>query len=922
MARVARDPGRAEPRSIGTSGTRDVLAREVRLLGALLGEIIVEQAGHEVYDLVESTRLAAIAARRRGPGERVAFDVLPIDAATLEGIVRAFGLYFQLVNLAEARDRVRRATRRARATGGASEAAGLRASLRRIDGPAALARVRITPVFTAHPTEARRRTVLVALRRVAGLLEQLDDPRLSPSADRDVRRQLREEIAILWQTAELRRGAPSPIDEVRTAMVVFDETLYRLVPRLYGLVDTLLAGPRSARVRELHEPRVPAYLRFGSWIGGDRDGHPAVTAAVTEDALRIQANHVLHGHEAVATRLMQTIAAKVREPAVPAELRRRLDADARSVPELARSLRERFPDEPFRQRFGFIAERIRQTRLRLTGEDAIKGRRSQRGRDGVARGFDEPAELVAELAELQRWLVGVGLARTAWGDVQDFIWQVETFGFHLAGLEVRQHAAIHRRALAGSLGDGPPDRAEVLETFQAMARLQRAFGPRAISRYIVSFTAEPHDVTAVLDLGAEAGVAEELAVDVVPLLESSAALTDAGTTLDSLLRDERYRAHVRMRGDRQEVMLGYSDSNKESGYVAANWLLHRAQADLAAIAGQHGVELTLFHGRGGAIGRGGGQLELAVAAQPRGSVAGRLKVTEQGEVVWTRYGDPELALRHLEALTAAAVDSIAADYAASEDVPSDGAGDPLGAPEVMEELATTAGRAYRELVHDDAGFAGFFARMTPIDEIARLQLGSRPPKRSGRPDDRSIDDLRAIPWVFAWSQARVELPAWFGLGAALEGYVRAHPRNGAARVAELYAKWAFFRSLIDHARLGARRADMILARGYAGLATERGDADRWTAIEAEHARTMAALDRLPAPAAVSRAADRAEAEAVRRSLGLRAPYVDTLSVVQLELLRTLRAREARDPADPTLPVIRPLIALTISGLSAALQGTG
>jgi phosphoenolpyruvate carboxylase len=408
---------------------------------------------------------------------------------------------------------------------------------------------------------------------------------------------------------------------------------------------------------------------------------------------------------------------------------------------------------------------------------------------------------------------------------------------------------------------------------------------------------------------------------VVPLLESSEALTGGGALLQDLLADEHYRAHLRGRADRQEVMLGYSDSNKESGYVAANWLLHRAQADLAAVAREQGIELTLFHGRGGAIGRGGGQLELAVAAQPRGSVGGRLKVTEQGEVVWTRYGDPELALQHLAALTSAAVDSVAADR--GSDPGADGAGDPPGADSVMDELATSARKAYRALVHDDPAFAGFFGRMTPIDEIARLQLGSRPPKRSaGRPEDRSIDDLRAIPWVFAWSQARVELPAWYGFGTALEAFARANPRKGHARLADLYGSWPFFRSLIDHARLAVRRADMAIAKGYANLASEPGDADRWAAIAAEHARTVDALDRLPQPASAATAAGRAEAEAARRSRSLRAPYVDTLSVVQLELLRTLREREARNPADPTLPVIRPLIALTISGLSAALQGTG
>ena len=904
-----RHPERAEPRSIGTSGTRNVLAREVRLLGALLGEIIVEQAGNAVFELVESTRERAIAARRRGGDERVTFDVLPVDAGPLEGVVRAFGLYFQLINLAEARDRVRRATRRARATAGASEGARMRAALRRPDVREALDAIRISPVFTAHPTEARRRTVLVALRRIARLLERADDPRITPAVDRDLRRQLREEISVLWRTAELRRGAPSPLDEVRTAMVVFDETLYRLTPQLYGLVDTFMPGPRSARVRELQEPHIPAFVRFGSWIGGDRDGHPMVTSDVTEETIRIQADHVLRGHEAVASRLSQSLALKIRGDGVPRALAHRLADDELAMPALARSLAERFPDEPFRQRLGFVAERLRHTRVRLLGER----------RGATTAGYAEPAELLAELREIQEALVEVGLARSAWGDVHDFVWQVQTFGFHLANLEVRQHAAVHRRALAGSDETGAvPGRDEVLETFRSMARIQREFGEGAISRYIVSFTAAAPDVLDVLALAAEAGVADRLELDVVPLLESSDALTAAGEILEGLLADDRYRAHLRDRGDRQEVMLGYSDSNKESGYVAANWLLHRAQADLAAVAARHGIELTLFHGRGGAIGRGGGQLELAVAAQPAGSVVGRLKVTEQGEIVWTRYGDPELALRHLEAVTAAALDSLPTP----DEAPTARAEPRLG-PATMDELATAARRAYRGLVHDDPAFAGFFARMTPIDEIARLQLGSRPPKRSaGRLDDRSIDDLRAIPWVFAWSQARVELPAWFGLGTAIEAYEAAHPLDGDVRLGELYAIWPFFRSLIDHARLAVRRADMAVARGYASLAFEAGDAERWAAIEREFDRTRFALERLPATPVSSTTIDPAEAEAVRRSAGLRAPYVDTLSVLQLELLRVLREREAADPGHPSIPLIRPLIALTISGLSAALQGTG
>jgi len=871
----------------------------VRLLGALLGEIIVEQAGPEVFELVESTRQRAIAARRRGGDERVTFDVLPVEAEVLEGVVRSFGLYFQLVNLAEARDRVRRAARRARATGGASEGARLRSALRRADARAALAAVRVYPVLTAHPTEARRRTVLIALRRIAHLLERADDPRLSPAGDRELRRQLREEIAVLWQTAELRRGAPSPVDEVRTAMVVFDETIYRLTPRLYRLAAASIGGARGARARELADPDIPPLLRFGSWIGSDRDGHPSVTHDVTEEAIRIHADHVLRGHEAVANRLSQTIAAKVRGAAVPGALAHRLVADELAMPQLATSLAERYPDEPFRQRLGFIAERLRHTRVRVLGER----------RGATTGGYSTPDELIDELAELQQALVEVGLARSAWGEVQDLVWQVRTFGFHLASLEVRQHAAVHRRVLADP-GDGQaPGREEVLETFRSMARIQRQLGPAALSRYVVSFTSSKRDVLDVLDLAAEAG-AGDLELDVVPLLESSEALTSAGELLERLAGDARYREHLSSRGGRQEVMLGYSDSTKELGYVASNWLLHRAQADLAAAADRHGLELTLFHGRGGAIGRGGGQLELAVSAQPPGSVRGRLKLTEQGEVVWTRYGDPELALQHLEVLAAAAVDSL-----------GDHQGDPRGAAAIMDGLAAEARRAYRALVYDDPGFAGFFGRLTPIDEITRLQLGSRPARRAGLEVGRSIDDLRAIPWVFAWSQARVELPAWFGFGIGLEAYRAAGASGAGGRLDRLYEAWPFFRSMVDHARLAVARADIALARGYAGLADQAGDPGRWAAIEAEFDRTRRELERLPA-AATDSSRDHAEAEATRRSSALRAPYVDTLSVVQLELLRTLRAREAADPRNPTLPVIRSLIGLTISGLSAALQGTG
>ncbi|HUQ43037.1 MAG TPA: phosphoenolpyruvate carboxylase [Candidatus Limnocylindria bacterium] len=906
-----RSPAQAEPRTIGTSGGPGILQREVRLLGALLGQVILEQAGQAVLDVVEGVRMDSIVARRREREGRVDVDVAGLDGATLESVVRAFGLYFQLANLAEQRDRVRTHRRRARASRGTTEGRAIREAIRHSGGsdavPGILEHLSIAPVLTAHPTEARRRTLLLALRRIARALEQFDDPRLTPSADAELRRRLREEIALLWHTAEIRSGAPGPLDEVRTAMVSFDETLYRLAPRVYRAVEAALPGARTDRGRR--SPRTPAFLHMGSWIGGDRDGHPDVTAEITDQAIQIQSDHVLRGHEAVATRLAQTLAARVAPDDVPPALRRRLAEDAETLPDLDRSLRDRYPDEPFRQRFGFMVERLRRTRHRLT----------QRRGPG-AGAYEGPAEVLTELSEIQQALVAVGLARSAWGEVQDLRWQLETFGFHLAAVEVRQHASVHarrldRRPTAAGTAAAVADH-EVDEVFRVIRRVQDRLGEAALSRYVVSFAEQPSDATAVLEIAELACGDAPPVLDVVPLLESSTSLGSAGTFLDELLSDPGYREHVRRRGDRQEVMLGYSDSNKESGYLAANWLLHGAQSELVATARRHDVQLTIFHGRGGAIGRGGGALEEALRGQPPGSIGLRLKVTEQGEVISARYSDPEIAIEHLETLAAATIEASSPRHAdalagAIEE----------GGP-ILDELAATAAAAYRALVVDDPEFPAFFGRITPIDEIATLRLGSRPASRAGAPTTRpggqdvpsatTLASLRAIPWVFAWSQSRVELPGWFGVGGALEAWERRHGEAGLDRLRDLAARWPFLASLLGHAALSIDRSDLALARRYAALASEPGDAARWQAIEQEHGRTERMLERVLGDAWMDRS----------RSARLRAPYVDTLSAAQLGLLAELRRREAQDPEDPEVEHLRGLVRLTISGLAAALQGTG
>jgi phosphoenolpyruvate carboxylase len=958
---------RAEPATVGTSTARNPLAREVKLLGALLGQIIVEQGGPDLLELVERTRRRTIALRRQddaGERARLAQELDSLDLHQSEALIQAFSLYFQLVNLAEERQRVRTLRKRERTAPQGILDESIADALRTLSRngrssaeiAAQLGRTRIQPVLTAHPTEARRRTLLVALRRCYRLLERFDDPRITPDEDRELRRRLREEITLLWRTANLRAVAPSPLDEVRTALTFFDETLFTLVPRVYRSIDATMDRIRENEGRRrrggetalaqaatdtgrtgTRAPFPAVVLEWGSWIGGDRDGNPNVTAEVTQQTLRIHADHVLHGLEAVAARLSNTIAAATPRSRQSPSLRSRLALDSEELPDLSRQLRERFPDEPYRQRLAAVAERLRRTRAWLTGTPAaFTGR------------YERPEDLVAELAELQAALAADGLERVAWGDIQEFRWQVETFGFHLMSLEVRQHSGVHRAALA-AIRAGAFDRelvpgvsaAEVLGTFRGMAGAQARFGERAIRRFVISFTMGVEDVLNVLDLADLAasssppasmtgGLAPgRPALDVVPLLESADALVSGGRILDELLADPRYRRHLASRGDEQEVMLGYSDSNKESGFLAANWLLYRAQEQLSTVAQRHGVRLTLFHGRGGAIGRGGGPTNRAILAQAPGSINGRLKLTEQGEVVAANYANPAIARRHLEQVVHAVIVASTPEHdraAAAAGAQGRGA---------MDELAQRAERAYRALVWEEPAFADVFREMTPIAELSALRLGSRPAARgraaagSGGASARvggpampagttstppAIADLRAIPWVFAWSQSRANLPGWYGLGTALDGFIAERGNGGLSQLTELYRSWPFFASVIDNAEMILAKADLGVARMYAALVTHPEGQRIWREIDDEFRRSVRLLlqvtgrerllDGLPV---------------LQRAIALRNPYVDSLSELQVRLLARLRTIPE---THPERPVLLRLVQLAVNGVAAGLQNTG
>jgi phosphoenolpyruvate carboxylase len=720
--------------------------------------------------------------------------------------------------------------------------------------------------------------MLVALRRVYRLLDSLDDPRLTPAEDAEARQRLREEISILWGIAPVRATTPTPLDEVRSAMALFDQTLFVVAPRLYESVE---------RVVGLGDGHVPAFVEWGSWIGGDRDGNPNVTADVTRATMDIQFDHVIRAYEAVCRRLAQTITVAV---ATPELLEKRLAADSAAFPELATELEARFPGEPFRRRLDFMSERLRRTR---SDEGA---------------GYATVESLASELDEIERALREVGLARVADGELQHLRWQVDTFGFHALSLEVRQHSDVHRAALSEGARTGQVaagvSAAEVLETFRAIKDIQRRYGERACHRYVVSFARSATDAFDVLELARQSAGERPPSLDVVPLFESADALTACARILDEMLADDGYRRHISDRGNRQEVMLGYSDSTKESGSLASAWMLYRAQESLVAAARRHDVELTLFHGRGGAIGRGGGPMTRAVAAQAPGSVDGRLKVTEQGEVMADRYSNPAIALRHLEQMTYATL-------IATTSTPK-----PLDEhwASTMGELADSARNAYRSLVWDSDAFEEFFRAATPISELSGLAIGSRPAARGETHAAPVLAALRAIPWVFAWSQSRINLPGWYGTGTALEGYRRQQGGEGLKELRGLYRDWPFFATVLDTAEMTMAKADMSIGERYASLASATEADAIWERIKAEHDRTVRQildicgrkrlLDTMPV---------------LQRSIRLRNPYVDSLSELQVLLLGRLRALPADDPERAKL--LR-LIHETVSGVAAGLQNTG
>jgi phosphoenolpyruvate carboxylase len=896
------------------------MRRDVRLLGDILGEVIRDSDGPELLADVERLRRAVIEARRGERDEYLADGATSADPAgdeiaalvaswrldRAEQVARAFTVYFHLVNLAEEHQRIR--ILRERDSGQAPVRESLAAAVAEVGhdgGPGHLAELlaglRVHLVLTAHPTEARRRAVVAALRRISGLLDVLDDRRTGATDHDEARRGLREQVDLLWRTSQLRVKAMDPIDEVRTVMTAFDETLFRVVPTVYRELDRALAATDSGRVA----PPVHAFLRFGSWVGADRDGNPFVTAQVTRETATIQADHILRALENATIRIGRALTLHEATTPPAAGLRRALAAASAAHPELLPEIAARSPQEPYRTYLLYAAQRINATRVRHAD-----------------LAYPGPDEYLADLRIVQESLVAAGAAKQAFGELQHLIWQVETFGFHLAGLEVRQHSEVHARALTELRAAGPPgtDSArdsgswsaqteEVLATIRAVAWVQDRYGVDACRRYVVSFTRSADDIAAVYELARyAAGGGPIPRLDVVPLFESAADLAHAPDVLTGMLALPDVAERVAANGGELEAMLGYSDSAKELGPASATLRLFDTQAKLAEWAAAHGVRLTLFHGRGGALGRGGGPAGRAVLAQAPGSVNGSFKVTEQGEVIFARYGQPAIAKRHLEQVGSAVL------LASSVRIAERNAAAAASHRDMADRIDAAARAAFHKLVVQD-GFADWFARISPLGEIGGLRIGSRPAKRglspgSGPVAAMDLADLRAIPWVFAWSQTRLNLPGWYGLGSGLAAIADA---DGVEALCRAYGEWPLFGVLLDNAEMSLAKTDRLIGARYLALG---GRDDLTGLVLAEYDLTRRLVlavtghDRL--------LADR---KVLSRAVALRDPYVDALSYLQLRALTALREEEPATQ-DEDRERLERLLLLSVNGVAAGLQNTG
>jgi len=927
VARQAPDGGRLS----------DDLRADVRYLGTLLGTVLREQGGDDLLAAVERARQLAISLREADEPDldRLLSEIRDLNDSQVPLLVRAFASYFHIINTLEQHHRLRSLRDRLLARPDEPLNESIAEALECIPSETSprvvaefLEQMRAVPVFTAHPTESRRRTVLELLDRLGALVSE-GDTRTLTTDERDHReRRLLEAITLLWQTEEVRPRRPTVLDEVASVQAMIGPSLFAVAP---GLNEELR---RSFSRRYPEQPFPPTtVLEPHSWVGGDRDGNPNVTAEVTRQTIELHRATALTGYLRRVEQLAHDLSVASTRAAPTPELTSSLAADADDMPDVATELQRRAPIEQYRQKLGFVAERLRRTR-------AVPWHQA-RSAPGT---YANVQELMADLELVRESLSRSHGARLAEGALADLIVCAQSFGFHFAALEIRQHSERHEatvaeilagagrveqyasldedereRVLVNALDEGRPlpvswakleaESRETLETLSVVREIQERLGREACPTYIISMTHQVSDLLEVLVLAQQVGLYPPghgkagLAIRVVPLYETVLELSRAADLTERLLSLPAYRRNLDAWGGEQEIMLGYSDSNKDGGYVASTWQLYAAQRALADLAARQNVRLVIFQGRGGAIGRGGGPMQRAILAQPLGAMGGRFKVTEQGEVIFARYAHRGIARRHLEQMIGAMIRASLDPVARAGQAPPD----PSWAT-LMDRIAERGRTTYRALVYETPDFLHFFTHATPIDLLGKLTVASRPVSRGNR---GSIDDLRAIPWVFSWTQSRSNLPGWYGLGSALAEV--ADLADGANILCAMYDRWPFFRSLIDNAQISLGTASLPVTRLYADLVD---DANIRESIMARIEQEFALACRWVLVASgQSRLLE--SAPVLRRSIALRNPYVDPIHCAQVELLRAWRADGSRDD-DSRLPVLLQ----TVNGIAAGLQNTG
>jgi len=883
------------------------LRRDVRSLGAILGEVLVEQSGQDLFASVEELRRLLIKHRetvRRRP-EKASSPALMLKAREIVSamdltrahqVTKAFATYFELTNLAETNHRKRR--RRAgkldrehpplpgsfRGTLVRMKESGISAE----NAVAAIGQIAITPVFTAHPTEVARQTVLLKRRRIALQLERLDRLPLTDEKAEDCENNIRAEVTSLWQTDEVRLAKPTVDDEIRMGLRYFRLSLFEALPKIYA---EIVESFREIYGLDLDENELPTLVHFGSWIGGDRDGNPLVTADHIRGALAMARALILREYLHDIESLSDRLSSSRRQIAVSEDLLARLQHYERTIEGVHLAWGPHNTTESYRRFLSYMFHKLQQSR------EAVDPPASYRD----AREFEDDLLLVQNSLQSNR---GQRLAQTY---VDSLLRKLRTFGFHLHTLDIRQHARVHANAVQ-ELGPGlqaetrSAETEEVLQTFRAIAQLKRTYPAHSVRHYIISGAESEDDVMAVIRLAkAEkvqvAALGDDPGLMPVPLFESIDSLRAAGTIMRRLWNYPDYQPLLDSWGRWQEVMLGYSDSNKDGGMLTSTWELYKTHRDLHQAAREHEVKLRLFHGRGGTVGRGGGPTHAAILAQPPGCFSGQIRITEQGEVLNWKYADPVLAEWNLELMIAASLEALTRH----QEHP------PQRWEEAIEEMSREAYRIYRREIADNPDVLEYFEQATPVNELDTARIGSRPSRRA---KGRRLGDLRAIPWVFGWMQSRHAVPAWFGVGHAFQQFAKSGPGHEQL-LRQIARGFPVFSELLRNVELGMAKADLGIARDYSGLVKNTALRNRvFSMLEEEFLRSRRMILRVTGQRELL-----GRNRVLARSIRLRNPYVDPMSLIQVELLRRKQQGELRSQLDYPLGA-------TINGIAAGLHNTG